>query len=160
MFFDPRQSDAQSTIHILVLQSEECAMIHRMCPHLKKEALSMTPFEFWICHPIDDWLGLNYFTRKILFCWCFVTAGIQTPRNLWQWSFGRLWRTCSVVLVGADRCCRDGFYQNLCLPYLISIGQTHHQTRVHSRYYKRCHTLPSQWWATVWSVPGHWDLPS
>ena len=34
------------------------------------------------CHPIDDRLSLNYFTRKILFCWCFVTVGVQTPRNL------------------------------------------------------------------------------
>ena len=30
---------------------------------------------------MTDWV-FNYFTRKILFCWCFVTAGIQTPRNL------------------------------------------------------------------------------
>ena len=42
----------------------------------------MTPFEFWICYPIDDWMRLNYFARKILFRWYFVTAGVQTPRNL------------------------------------------------------------------------------
>ena len=60
----------------------ECTMMQRMCPHLKKEELSMRPFGFWIYHGIDDCLGLNYFTHKILFCWCFVTAGIQTPRNL------------------------------------------------------------------------------
>ena len=38
----------------------------------------MTPFEFWICHPIDDWLGLNYFIRKILFRWCFVTCMLES----------------------------------------------------------------------------------
>ena len=107
---------------------------------------------------------MEYFscTRRVYFtCSVLITGGVQTPRNLWQWNFGHLWWTFSVVLVGTDKCCRGRL---LLAPHAQDETQhrTHQsrQTLVHSCYDNRCHILHSQWWATVWSVPGRLGLQS
>ena len=124
-----------------------------LCTSVKLKPNNIEETYFWVpCTPSEALNSYSFMLQRldkawsILAAWVYftclvvVTGWVQTPRNLWQWNFGHLWRTCSAVLVGADSCRRVCWYsKDFRLHCLISIGHSHCQTLVQGSQYTWCH---------------------